>query len=250
MASTVEGRELTRAHQAAQIRNAIAAQREAKALWGRLDINDLDGSTAYWLGVTAAVVDRRLQAGQELAGAYLREYQVAETGEAGPVLLQYPAETAVALRFAGPVRVKRLIAGGMDPRIAHERAFVKFGGMVQRQAQMASRLTIARSTGADRRAIGWRRVTDGNPCAFCAMLASRGPVYRDAAAAEGLQYHAHCGCTAEPMYSIWEPSDREQEYIDAYQRAQGNITTGGMKRTTKNVLAEMRREGSFRDSVS
>ncbi|KAB5606685.1 hypothetical protein EHS19_06735 [Bifidobacterium jacchi] len=27
------------------------------------------------------------------------------------------------------------------------------------------------------RADGWRRVSDGDPCAFCAMLVTRGPVY-------------------------------------------------------------------------
>lgn len=59
----------------------------------------------------------------------------------------------------------------------------------------------------------WRRVTDGKPCEFCAMLAGRGPVYTSEDAADGGQYHAHCGCTAEPFDgdpSEWVPSPDEQ----------------------------------------
>lgn len=74
----------------------------------------------------------------------------------------------------------------------------------------------------------WRRVTDGNPCGWCAMLAARGPVYRSAAAAgEGHLFHRYtpqhgggnCGCTVEPFEgdpSEWEPTPGEQRFIDAY----------------------------------
>jgi hypothetical protein len=71
-----------------------------------------------------------------------------------------------------------------------------------------------------RTATRWRRVTDGSPCGFCAMLASRGPVYRSQESAEG--YHAHCGCTAEPFDgdpAEWEPTPDEQRFIDAYRES-------------------------------
>lgn len=68
----------------------------------------------------------------------------------------------------------------------------------------------------------WRRVTDGAPCGFCAMLASRGPVYhsREKAGVGGNRYHGRCGCTAEPFEgdpADWVPTDAEQRYIDAYE---------------------------------
>jgi len=66
----------------------------------------------------------------------------------------------------------------------------------------------------------WRRVTDGNPCGFCAMVCSRGPAYRSAdAAGQGRRYHAHCGCTVEPFFgdpSTWVPSPDEARFIEAY----------------------------------
>lgn len=71
-----------------------------------------------------------------------------------------------------------------------------------------------------RSSIRWRRVTDGKPCGFCAMLASRGPVYHSQESAEG--YHARCGCTAEPFDgdpSEWEPTPDEARFIDAYRES-------------------------------
>lgn len=189
-------------------------------------------------------ITRRIGESQTAAGGYLIDYRRAEVGSPATVVTGSPVGTSTALLLAGPVRIKQLIGAGMDRDEAYDRAFTKYAGIVRRQTMMGGRLTIARTTGRDRRAIGWRRVTDGNPCAFCAMLASRGPVYRDAAAADGLQYHAHCGCTAEPAYSQWEPSEQEQAYIDAYTDAR----YAERKRSTKQVLKAMRQSGSFRDS--
>lgn len=246
MASTVEGRELTEAHQAAQVAIGTQVTAEARLLWDRLDPGDLDGSTPYWLASNLIAVDRRTRESQTVASVYLSDYRRAEVGLQAKVVLGAPPATATALRVAGPIRVKQLIAQGVDREEAHRLAFTKFAGIATRQALMGGRLTVARTTGRDRRAIGWRRVTDGNPCAFCAMLASRGPVYRDAASADGLQYHAHCGCTAEPMYSEWVPTEREQEYVDFYLEAR--YPMGQKPRSTKETLKAMRDAGSVRDS--
>jgi hypothetical protein len=70
----------------------------------------------------------------------------------------------------------------------------------------------------DDRLVGYIRVTDGDPCSFCAMLASRGPVYRtprragpnvrgERNARAGLAFtgdgawkvHDNCACTVEPV---------------------------------------------------
>lgn len=249
MASTAEGRALTTAHRDAQIQVGARAEIEARALWGRLDIDDLDGSKPYWLASTMITVNRRITESQRVAAEYLSEFRLAELGAAGAVAFSAPEGTARALSLAGPTRVKRLIGAGMDSADAFEAALTKFGGMVRRQAMMGGRLTVAATAGRDRRAVGWRRVTDGNPCAFCAMLASRGPVYRDAAAADGIQYHSHCGCTAEPAYSYaWEPTADEERYLNAYGEARALVAPNGQAIDTQELLAAMRRQGGFRDS--
>lgn len=248
MASTAEGRELTRAQQAAQIALANQAASESRLLWGRLDIDDLDGSTPYWLASSTIAVNRRTQESQRLAATYLNEYRRAEIGLGAAVVLAAPSSTPSALRLAGPVRIKKLIKAGMRADDAYERTYTKYEGIVRRQTMMGGRLTVAATTGKDRRALGWRRVTDGNPCAFCALLASRGPVYQSEATADGVVYHGHCGCSAEPSYTVWEPDEREEEYVDEYANAAARVRDAGRPENVKTIAAEMRRSGIFRDS--
>lgn len=239
MANSVDGQQLTEAHQRAQQRLATESIAEARFIWGRLDAEDLGGSEAAWLAVMLLLAAGQVSRSQRLAGAYFEQYSLAETGRAGDVSFAGPTGLALSLKLAGPARVKALIRGGMSPVGALEAARTKFEGIVSRQILMGGRLTIAASTGADRRARGWRRVTDGDPCAFCALMASRGPAYRSMSSA-GTQYHGHCGCTAEPVYGDWVPNEAEQGFIDAYRGSSG--------KTLRSVTQSMRANGGFRDS--
>lgn len=115
------------------------------------------------------------------------------------------------------------------------------------------RMMIDATAKADTRAIGWRRVSDGNPCTFCAMLCSRGPIYASQERAEtvggsGLQYHGHCGCTAEILYSEWIPNEAERGYIEDYEKAAREAKADGQQRTQDTVLWRMRQNSVYRDS--
>ena len=104
----------------------------------------------------------------------------------------------------------------MAPRAADRALSVTVGELAtrtHREVMEAGRQVVQRSS------TRWRRVTDGAPCGFCAMLASRGPVYTSQDTADGGRYHGRCGCSAEPFDgdpSDWVPSEAEQRYIDAY----------------------------------
>ncbi|UQA92870.1 VG15 protein [Streptomyces halobius] len=101
-------------------------------------------------------------------------------------------------------------------------------GAADREALRAGRDLIDQASKRDRRAVGWARVTDGNPCAFCAMLASRGAIYSSQATAAGggrrkprgsadgrvranrrppvsredlTRYHYGCHCQTVPVFS-------------------------------------------------
>lgn len=76
---------------------------------------------------------------------------------------------------------RTLLAGGVQQRIAN-----------------ASRYTVIGSTLRDPSADGWQRVTDGDSCAFCSMLAGRGAVYSEAGA--DFASHIKCGCEAVPAF--------------------------------------------------
>lgn len=108
-----------------------------------------------------------------------------------------------------------------------------------REVQRGARNLIDQTSLADRRVIGWARVTDGNPCGFCAMLASRGAVYRSRASAgvRGLggaglpdvhrpdleKYHTGCHCQTVPVYTRTDFLTPEAE---RYAREWREVTKG------------------------
>lgn len=256
MALTAEGRALTAAHARQQLAIAARAERTSRALWRRLDVDDLDRSQRFWLPAQVELLRQSYGESQDLAGEYVEQYRSAEArGPTGPfVAPAFPAAVmAATMRVHGPLRVKNYIGKGVSPAGAHGRAVNKFAGMVRRQTLMGGRMAIDSTTGADRSAVGWRRVTGSNPCTFCAMLAGRGPVYGSSERASqiggtGLGYHGHCKCTAEIVYGEWIPSDAEQLYIEEYEKAAAVAEAVDGVRIQETVLWRMRENGVFRDS--
>lgn len=107
-----------------------------------------------------------------------------------------------------------------DLNDAMTNAGVTSAGAADREALRGGRDLISQASRADRRVRGWARVTDGGPCAFCAMLASRGAIYRSEAEAffrgrDGAteipedpdellkleKYHNNCHCQVVPIYN-------------------------------------------------
>lgn len=255
MALTAEGKELTEANRVGQLAIAARATAVSKILWDGLDVSDIDGSTEQWMPGQVATLRRFYGDSTNLATAYLNDYRVAELGS--PADVEVPpfntAEMRNAALLAGPIRVKMLIGDGMSATEAHSKAFTKFGGIVSRQVLSGGRGAVNRTERRDSRAKGWRRVSDGDPCTFCAMLCSRGPVYGSEQKAQqiggsGLQFHGSCGCTAEIIYGEWNPTETEQQFIDSYEAAAQEANDDGQSRTQETVLWRMRHSGDFKDS--
>ncbi|MFE4857375.1 hypothetical protein [Streptomyces sp. NPDC056670] len=115
-----------------------------------------------------------------------------------------------SLDVTGPIEFKRAITAGKTPEQALDAAAVRMSGSASYLALEGGRDVMQQSIDRDERATGWSRVTDGDPCAWCAMLASRGPVYKSAVTAGdprqgGNRYHDHCGCQAWPAFTLDEP---------------------------------------------
>ncbi|SDJ74642.1 hypothetical protein [Streptomyces indicus] len=125
-------------------------------------------------------------------------------------------------------------------------------GAADREVLRGGRDLLHTASATDPRVIGWARVTDTDPCAWCAMLASRGAVYRtrDAGQLRGragqtppavdpedlAKYHDLCHCQVLPIYSrtdwlpeqgrafreLWDEATQGhtgQDAINAYRRA-------------------------------
>lgn len=82
-----------------------------------------------------------------------------------------------------------------------------------RSVENASRETVQATTRYDPEALGWARVLTGaESCGWCAMLASRGPVYGSAkSAGQSDEWHLGCDCLVVPVFrgheTEWEGHD-------------------------------------------
>ncbi|WP_165218192.1 hypothetical protein [Schaalia sp. ZJ1691] len=122
------------------------------------------------------------------------------------------AESAAVLR----ARDFAIARSMMDKRVRQAEDRGKWsegdGSWMSQAAQMiavnGARSMVESMGGSDRRRMGWVRVSgSGKPCAFCAMLLSRGAVYESKATAQTVGgYHPGCKCYAVPMFRAEELS--------------------------------------------
>lgn len=173
---------------------------------------------ASWPAVRAALTPIVQQAREQSAvlarAAYAdarRDAGIPEDGidPSGPLPLMIERLEA-SLDVTGPVEFKKAIAAGKTPQQAMDAAAVRMVGSTQYLALEGGRSVMQQSIDADERATGWSRITDNDPCAWCAMLASRGPVYKSGKTAGdprqgGNRYHDACACQAWPAFTLDEP---------------------------------------------
>jgi hypothetical protein len=88
---------------------------------------------------------------------------------------------------------------------ARREAGARQAAAAERIAMNGGRSAVWNHMQRDKRAIGYIRLSrTGTPCGWCAMLISRGPVYRSQSSAEfadGDKYHDNCHCYAEPVFT-------------------------------------------------
>jgi len=238
MARTVAGKALTEQHYRSQVGLRALALQDYIKLW---PLWEGDERTFRRL-VEAAVVLARVyyQLSSSLGAAYFQAFRVAEDpgGQAPPILADPMAEDRLisSLYETGQFSLQRSLDAGKSPQVAMDTALTNTSGAMSTHIVDGGRGTLLRSIGADSKAGGWSRVTSGNPCAFCAMLASRGPVYLTEDSAE-FEAHGHCSCTAEPGYEGTTWPGRSREFHDLYNEATLEaLEAGDLQRGTSNDL--------------
>lgn len=219
MAATDEGRALTLDHKAFQARVGAEAVARTVESWQLLNLADLDASMATWLPVYVGMLQAEHATSQRLAERYLDRYRSVEgvtDGRIVPATFDQ-AQAVISARVAGPLAIKSLIRGGMAPELAYTRARDAAAGRASKWAMAGGRQMLISSARATPFRV-WRRVSDGHPCAFCALLVARG-VQLPNSQPPDFRAHAHCGCTAEECYSDDPLRDDEFEFVDAYEQA-------------------------------
>lgn len=241
MARSAAGKALTEQHYKAQVQLRAVSLRDYLRLWPLFSGDE----ASFRRLVEAAVVLVRAhqQTSSALSAAYFQAFRTAENpgGHATPLLadpMSPEAEDRLigSLYETGQFSVRRSLAAGKTPQSAMDTAFTNTSGTVTRNVLNGGRGTLLRSTGGDPKANGWARVTSGRPCAFCAMLSSRGPVYVTEDTAD-FRSHDHCTCMAEPGYQGTEWPGRSREFHDLYNEAILEAEErGDLRRGTSNDL--------------
>lgn len=246
MAATVVGAQLTELQRVAQLRLAARTIAQMRAVWGLLDPAELDATFERWLRVAIPVVQNNRAASARLAAAYLAAFRQAELGTLAdlPVVLAAPADVkavTTSLLVTGPGSVKKAMTRGVDLARAVDVAEARSSAAAMRHALDGGRTLIADTVAADGQALGWARVASSTACAFCAMVASRGPEYGSEATAR-FDAHDGCRCGAEPVYSpdaawpansqryrdLWDETAKgSDDPLNSFRRAlAGGATTG------------------------
>lgn len=151
--------------------------------------------------------------------------------------------TQVSLIVTGPVGQKSKRARGKTTQQARDESFVEASGAASRQVLTGGRqslLTLIQDNMPEPR---WARVTDGNPCFFCAMLASRGAVYLTESSAS-FDAHDGCACTAEPVYYSNSPlPGRGAEFQRLWnEHIRGRYSGAEARRQWRRLYEQLQRE--------
>lgn len=219
-----------------------------------LDPDNLDASSAAWASQTASALRVASSSVDREASRYLGAWgrnHGRQMGFARPALMDSSLDRQLML--SGPIRVKTLVGGGMDRASAVADARRRVGATAVKSVRDRDRQDIIYS--CRRQRVRCRRVTVGKTCAFCCMLAARGPVYTKDTAA--FQAHVYCDCTYEPVdmpnakWKATEASDHDLELVALYDEAVASQKAAGASGVS-DLLARMRRSGNgiLSDGVS
>lgn len=217
---------------------AALARRELRLFWATLDTSDAESVrrelevflpelVAAYGDMAAAVAADFFDDLRDQAGAPRRFRAVLP---ASPPVEQVAASGRWAL---GP-----LFSSSPDA----PQALSDLDLVVDRLVKQQGRETIALSVDADPDGARYARVPTGaKTCAFCLMLASRGPRYHSLeSAGQARSYHGECDCTPTP---IWDEADLPAGYdpdalYEQYYAARQAAGSGN----TKKILAALREQ--------
>lgn len=249
MSLTPAGAALTNAHRAQQLAVRAGNLQGLVRLWAVVDVENLADTIDVFAQAAAILAGSGFDQSAAAAANYYGLFRRVEIGAAAEVR----AASRPAIEFlAGQVRGAAL-RGILDARqagksvaVAKQNGLVRVVGTFSKLVLNGGRMTITNGVQADRKALGWSRVTSGDPCTFCRMLASRGAAYKSEKSAD-FQPHDHCACTPEPLFAgdpletskaVEQSKQYKWEYATAQQWARDNVTRS--RSTWNNALNNYR----------
>jgi len=222
---------LSEQHRAAQTRLMAIVAADTARVFPLLDISNVDRTFGSFVDGMEQTVNARRTISSSLSSTYYNAIRgdVNVRGDFSPRLFGQVGKDQLftSLLVAGPVSIKKNLAAGVSAETARQAALTNTIKTTQRHVVNGGRATILDSVRRDPSALGWSRLTDGQPCAFCALLASRGPAYKSEGTSK-FRAHDGCGCTAVPVFDVNAPwPGRAEEFRELYdQNVQGRFLGG------------------------
>lgn len=184
---------------------AAAALAEILRLWGLLRLGDVRSSWPVIRTALATLIRDRFNVSAAAGNAYYLQARSAAGVTGDLPLLELPPVPdeqliTATLDSTGPYTLLAKIRAAEQPAQAAQVTAVRLSGASTRLILNGARQAVVQAVRQDSKGVAWMRVTAANPCAWCAMLASRGPVYKTAQEA-GFKAHNHCRCTAQAVFS-------------------------------------------------
>lgn len=183
--------------------------RDVTRLWPMLDRNRLDETWPGWIRAMSLLVrNYHGQSAQAAASSYRAAREQATHSPAPRSLIRLapvPSEEWLdrAFGYSGPGQLRKDVA---RPNTALSTTLTTASRIVRDGADG----TISATVGADPVALGWYFHTDGDPCFWCALIASRGLVFKgDSFEASNQKFigdgtakiHNGCACVLMPVFS-------------------------------------------------
>lgn len=274
---------------AAQARNAAQVSALTLALWMQtIDSEDISTSSTDWLQQVVQFILRGRQESYRIAVAYARAVRKIQAPSAPAFEIPRPPDPPReqllrSLIHTGPRELAVNLAKTPDveepapgaPPADVERAERARSLKAQTRDQLVRNAGVKAAASAfkytanggrdttdlivvrDPVALGYVRVTRDKPCAFCLMLASRGPVYSEDSFDESdprftgpgnHKVHDSCACTLRPVYrrtkDNWTDTAKVADELWR-QMLKDNPGIGGAK--ARNKFAQLAREAGIAD---
>lgn len=235
----------------------MLAKAELVQLWPALPADDVPQLKAELPDVMLALVAEYGSMAAVLAADWYTELR--QEAEAETSYLTVLAATATAEAMASEIGY-----AGSGAYTSPTKALIDAAAVLDKFVAYGQRDTIDLNVNMDPEpGVTWARMAQGDACAFCAMLATRGADYRSQGSAivvtgagsrpsrqgkraPGEKYHDDCRCVATPVFTglDYEYPAETALWASLYDDAVKNLPTGA--RNTKAVLAYMREHGGLR----
>ena len=215
--------------------------------WDGAALLDEDTATGLLKDVASSIVARESEAVGMAAAEFYDELRALEVEADG-----FMAEPVSADFGRVQEAAENLLTRYAESEEARRIVFNALKNAISGWLSNAEKETIAENAKRDKKKALYAFVPSSSPCAFCAVMASRGLMANRKAKQYGrARMHDNCSCLAVPAWhasvNVWGKGKRPEYWEDFYYQAEEKLRENGATNINiRDVCAEMRRQNPAR----